>query len=172
MERGDLPLELVGQRRLSDAGLPGEEDDLHLPGRGVAHALPELSQGALAADQAAPRRRGLHLSQRAPLQPADEPVAAPGQRLDVPRPLRLVLQHSPEVKDLVLDDLGLDRGAGPDRVEQLPVGHQLPGVLDEVVEDAELRRRQQNALLPAGASAAPEALVRRVEAEGRELCHG
>ena len=49
--------------------------------------------------------------------------------------------------------------------------HQLPGPRDQVVEDRELRSRQQNALLLSGASAAPEALVCRVETEGTELCH-
>jgi hypothetical protein len=42
----------------------------------------------------------------------------------------------------------------------------------QVIEDGELRPRQQNALLLSGAGAAPEALVTRVEAEGRELWHG
>ena len=54
-----------------------------------------------------------------------EAVSAPGQRLDVPRPLRLIFQHSAEVKDLVLDDLGLDYSAGPDRVEQLLLADHL-----------------------------------------------
>jgi hypothetical protein len=75
------------------------------------------------------------------------------------------------VKDLVLDDLGLDCGARPDRVEQLPVGHHLPGARDQMVEDGELRPRQQNAFLSSAAGTTPEALVRRIEAKRRNLCH-
>ena len=65
--------------------------------------------------------------------------------------LRVVVEHSTEMKDLALDGLRFDRGARPHGVEELAVRHELTGALDEMIQDAVFGGRKEDALVLAEA---------------------
>ena len=72
---------------------------------------------------------------------------------------------------MALQHLRLNVRLGPERLEELIVGHQPPGVFDEIPQHPKGLGGQKNALFRRAVSA-PEALVDGVEPERRELPHG
>jgi len=48
--------------------------------------------------------------------------------------VRSVAEHLPNSRDVFLDDLGVDVGIGPHRLENLGLGHKPSGILDQVTE--------------------------------------
>src|SRR5229473_6565086 len=99
-----------------------------------------------------------------------EPVPSPGQRLDENGLPCVVPQHRPNGGDVALQHLRLNVRLRPDRLEELSVRHQSPGVLDEIPQHGKSLGGEQNALL-AQAITTPEALVDGVQPEWRKLSH-
>ncbi len=169
----ELAPEFIDQRGLADACFTGDEDDLPLAPRRVLQAVVQLIERWVASHQAASRRnlgRG-RARDGAFADRGNEPVTAFGHGLDEKRILRMVPEGTAHLEDVSLDGLRFDNAAGPDRVEQLLVRHQLPGVLHEIHEDGERFGGQQNALFAARIAGAPETLVMGVEPEWSELLH-
>ena len=74
-----------------------------------------------------------------------------------------IAERTPDLQNVAAEDFRLHVGIRPDRAEQLIVGDETPRVLDEILQHAERLGPQRDAGVPA-----PQALVRRVEAEGME----
>ena len=79
-----------------------------------------------------------------------------------------VPQCAPDVGNLILENLRLDEGIGPHRVQELILGHQAAGMLHQVAQDGKRFGSQQDALFLTRLPAAPQALVDRVQAEWRK----
>ena len=96
--------------------------------------------------------------------PADEPVPAPGYRLDEARPLPFVLQRFPELADRLTGDVLRDRDVAPHRIEQGLLGHQLAGTLRQVLQHGEGLGPQAD-----GQSIAVELSGTQIEPERRKV---
>jgi hypothetical protein len=72
----------------------------------------------------------------------DEPVAAPRDRLDVFRRPGVVPQRLPQLGDGLRQRVVGDVGVRPEGVEQVFLGDQLAGVIDEVEQEIEELRRE------------------------------
>src|SRR4030095_3031273 len=89
---GDLPPELLHQRRLADARLTSDEDDLELSRARAPHALPQLGESGSATHEAGfhrlrwRRRRRRRRGGCDIREPGDETVAAARDGLDEPGP--------------------------------------------------------------------------------------
>jgi hypothetical protein len=67
----------------------------------------------------------------------DEPVSPARLGLDKVRTPRTVSERVPDPQDLILQDLGLDVGIGPQRVEQLILGDEAARVVHQILQNAE-----------------------------------
>ena len=170
---GDTSLELLRERRLTYAGLTRDEDNLRLPGGRASKARPKLGERSIPANEAGLQRRNGRVVFQCwgRDEPSYEPIAAPRKRFNEARLLWVVFQYSTEVEDLALDGLRLDGSLRPHGVEELAVRYELAGALDQVLEDAVLARREEDAFVCARATPSPQALVHRVETERWELPH-
>ena len=95
---------------------------------------------------------------------ADEPVAAPVQRLDVARPARIVRERAAQLLDAGDERRVADRGLGPHRGEQLILGDHLAGPLGEEGQQRERLGREPD-LARAGHQSA--ARVETIASEGK-----
>ena len=109
-------------------------------GRGGAPAA-----SAVSAVSAAVRIRRGAASQ--PLDPADEPVAARRHGLDVARVPGIVSNRAPELGDDAGERVVGDGGPFPDRVEELLLGNQAIGVVEQVAEHLERLRFELHQLV-------------------------
>ena len=151
-----LPAARLGQMRMQ----PGE---LALPShqrrRGRRHARGALTGGLGTEERGGPRRRG----GRRRANRADEPESAPMDRLDVARSIRGVLQRLAQIADAARQGGVADDGVPPHGGEQVVLGHQAEGTLDEEPENGERLRRQVKTPL-----SAPRRLVGGLDAnDGR-----
>src|SRR5262245_22357032 len=161
----------VHHRGLADPGLPGDEDDLPLASQHLQKTLAELSERALTSDQSArPWNRWVSGTRRAARQ-RDELVPTPREGLDEDGLLPVISENPSNLGDMALQDLGLDGGLGPPRVEELRLRDQPLRMLNQVPEDGKSLGCQQDTLVVARPPAPPEALVDRVKPKGGELFH-
>jgi hypothetical protein len=86
-----------------------------------------------------------------------------GFRASSPRTARMAAM-------LALQHLRLNVRLRPERLQEFIVGHQSPGVLDEIPQHGKSLRRQKNVLLRHTLTS-PQALVDGVEPEGWKLSH-
>ena len=141
--------DLQGQSRLADAAAADQADQPMFDDQSG-----DLSQLGLSIDQfrnrlrkvRGPRRRrasgrgrrcGVLARRRAARHPAlsdgcDEPVPSPGQRLDEQGLPGVIPQNRSNGRDVALQNLRLNVRFRPQRLEELIVGHQSSGVLDEI----------------------------------------
>ena len=96
----------------------------------------------------------------------DEPVAQAVRGLDESRGLRAVSQGAPHTADADLQHRLVHTGVRPHRPQHRRLGHQLAGMLDQLVEHREVLGREGQALRPS-----PERGIRRVEAKRAEAEH-
>ena len=152
-----LALEFVHQSRLSNSRLPRDEDDLALALQCLSEAGSQRTKLAVSAHQSAAiqARRRPGSSRLALLHRGHKPIPAPGQGLDKKRIPGAVPQRAPDVGDLVLQDLRLDEGIGPHRLQELILGHQAASVLHKITQDGERFGSQHDALVASGIPAAP-----------------
>src|SRR6266581_282154 len=169
ISRQKVPRDLEAQACLTDAAGADQADQPMLGGQGR-----DRSEFGLATDQFRNRlrqvRRPRGPRRRVLRDGGDEPVPSPGLRLDEDGLPRVVPQHRPNGGDVALQHLRLNIGLWPQRLEELIVGHQSPGVLDEIPQHGKSLGCQKNALL-SQAITTPEALVDGVEPEWRKLSH-
>ena len=93
----------------------------------------ELGERAITSDQGLRGTQRRSASRRRVLRDGgDEPVPSPGQRLDEHGLPGVVPEHRSNGRDVALQDLRLHVSLRPQRFEELIVGHQSSGVLDEI----------------------------------------
>jgi hypothetical protein len=169
---GRCPIdERVGDRRLADAGFSGDENDLPFTVQHPSEPLVKLAEQAIAPyeDLGASRRRS-GPRRRALRDGGDEPVPPSGQRLDEHGLSRVVPENGSNLGDVALQNLRLNVRLWPEGFEDLVVGHESPGVLDEILQHGKGLGCDKNALL-GRAITTPEALVDGIEPERRKLSH-
>jgi len=93
-----------------------------------------------------------------------EAVAGAGRRRDQLVGSARGAERAAQGEDGLADVGGVDGLARPDRVKQLVAGHHLAGVLDQIEQRVEQRRRQSD-----GGAATRQRAPRRVEDEILEL---
>ncbi len=154
---GGAGQEGLHRRRLADARLARDEDDLALAAPGAIQARAQLRQRALAAhdvigppEARAHRRRVRHRR--------DEPVTPPVDGLDVARAPGVVAQRVPDLLDAGGERRVAHRHAGPDGREEVVLAHERPGPADQGGQHRRRLRRQPD--LP---RAPPEGAARRLE---------
>ena len=131
----------------------------------------ELGERAITSDQDLRGTQRRSASRRRVLRDGgDEAVPSPGQRLDEHGLPGVVPQNPSNGGDVALQNLRLNVSLRPERLEELSVGHQSPGVLDEIPQNGKGLGCQKNALF-GRAITTPEALVDGVEPERWELSH-
>jgi hypothetical protein len=54
----------------------------------------------------------------------------------------VIPERAPDVGDLILQDLRLDKGIGPHGVQEFILGNQAAGVLDKIAQDGKRFGRQ------------------------------
>ena len=167
--RQKMPRDLQAQSRLADAAGADQADQPMLGGQGR-----DCSEFGLSTDQFRNRLRQVRRP-RGPRRGAlrdggDEPVPSAGQRLDENGFPRVVPQHRSNGGDVALQHLRLNICLRPQRLEELIVGHQSPGVLDEIPQHGKSLGCEKNALL-GQAITTPEALVDDVEPKRCKLSH-
>ena len=91
----------------------------------------------------------------------------PGKGSDEGRRVGPIAERLADLEDVLLHHLGGDVGPRPEGLEDLLLGDEPIGVLDEVAEEAKRLGRHRDAL-----AVAPEALVDGIETERVELLHG
>jgi hypothetical protein len=161
----------VGHRGLANAGLSGDEHDLPFTVQHPSEPLVKLAEQAIASyeDLGASRRRS-GPRRRALRDGGDEPVPSSGQRLDERGLSRVVPENGSNLGDVALQNLRLNVRLWPEGFEDLVVGHESPGVLDEIPQHGKGLGCEKNALL-GRAITTPEALVDGIEPERRKLSH-
>ena len=130
---GGLALEFVHQSRLSDPRIPRDKDDLELALQCLSEAGSQRTKLAVSAHQSAAIRahRRPDSSRLTLLHRGHKPIPAPGQSLDKKRIPGAVPQRAPDVGDLILQDLRLDEGIGPHRLQELVLGNQAAGMFHQ-----------------------------------------
>ena len=76
----------------------------------------------------------------------DEPVAAARDRLDEPRRTRIVAERLAQLRHGLRQGVFRDVGLGPQRVEQLLLGDERSGVVEQVKEQIQQLWREVNRL--------------------------
>src|SRR6266850_3790119 len=169
ISRQEVSRDLEAQSCLTDAASADQADQPMRRGQGR-----DFSEFGLSTDQFRNRLRQVR-GPRGPRRRAlpdggDEPVPSPGQRLDEQGFPRVVPQHRSNGGDVALQHLRLNVRLRPQRLEELIVRHQAPGVLDEIPQHGKSLGCEKNALF-SQAITTPEALVDGVEPEWRKLSH-
>src|SRR5262249_20558453 len=125
----------VHHRAFADSGLPGDEDGLPFASQHLQEILAELSKRALTSDQSArPWNRWVSATRRAARQ-RDESVPTPDEGLDEDGFLPVISENPSNLRDMALQDLRLDVGLGPHRVEEVRLRDQPLRMFDQVPED-------------------------------------
>jgi len=150
---------VVDQRRLADAGLAGDEDDLPASRGGPLGGRVELRERRVAADQRRADGIGGRLARCLRGERADPSIAATVERLDEARLAGVVAERLAEVADRHAQDGVDDVRIRPQRVEQRVLGHELARAREQVLEQAKRVARQLDAPVTQ-----PEALVDPIEA--------
>ena len=122
---------------LADAGFPGDEGELPLAPYGVLQPVVQISERPVAPDQPAvarPHRHG-RAGRDAFTDRGNEPVAALGQGFNEHGILRTIPECTAYLADVSFDGLRFNDAAGPDRLEQRLLRHQLSGVLHQIQEN-------------------------------------
>src|SRR5262249_54726176 len=159
--------ELVDERRLAHACLPGHEDDLALAPLRALEILVETRAGRESIDEWLRRRRKRDAWRAAIVgHRSDELIAAFRKGTNELQVVPAVAEHLPDSQDVLLDDLLVHEGVGPQGFENLFLRHEPVAVVDEIPQEIEGLWRERDALLPL-----PQAVVRRVEPERVELLH-
>src|SRR5262249_29882439 len=96
----------------------------------------------------------------------DELITALRKGSNELRLIAAITEYLAYSQDVLLHDLGVDDGVGPQGFENLVLGDEPLVAVDEIAEQVESLRRQGDALV-----SAPQALVGRVESERLELFH-
>ena len=84
------------------------------------------------------------------------------QSLDKEGLLRPVAQRASEIENELFYGLRLDVSVWPHRIEQLVMRHQTSGVLHQMAHHCEGLGRQQDALVVAFISVAPQTLINEI----------
>src|SRR5229473_136233 len=165
----EVSRDLQAQAYLADAAGADQADQPMLGGQSR-----DRSEFGLSTDQFRKRlrkvRRPRGPRRRVLRDGGDESIPSAGPRLDEDGLPRVVPQHRPNGGDVALQHLRLNICLRPQRLEELIVGHQPPGVLGEIPQHGKSFGGEKNALL-GRALTTPEALVHGVEPEWRKLSH-
>ena len=95
-----------------------------------------------------------------------EAVAAFGEGLNESRVTGVVTEELAQVKHVGAQNLWLNIGLGPQLIEELVVGNETAGILDEVAQDRERLGRKSD-----WAAVVEQALISGIEPEGPKLLH-
>ena len=148
----------VEQRRLADARLAGNEDDLSFAGRGLLQCAVQLLQASRPPNpplRARDSRRGRGVlvartsgvGRRHHGHGRDQPVAAPDHRLDISGRMPVVIEDRSKRVDRNAQARLAHMQIGPDRIEQLVLRHQFSGAVEQTAQQFEGFRCQIDAFV-------------------------
>ena len=132
-----LPLEFIHQSSLACTRLPGNENDLPLPGERPPKVLAHLAKRTLPPHKPLLSRRSwlVDLARGIFLDRSDKVIPSSRQRFNESGILRVVTKSAPNIEDVALEHVRLNMSLGPHRIQEFVLRHQPARMVHEISQN-------------------------------------